>query len=99
MTTELVRNVSDTARWVATYRARESVRRDALFHDPFADRLAGSRGHAIAAKASGHSAWAITTRTKLLDDLVATAVAEGADCVLNLAAGFDTRPYRLNLPQ
>jgi methyltransferase (TIGR00027 family) len=99
MTTELVRNVSDTARWVATYRARESVRPDALFHDPFADRLAGSRGRAIAAVASNHTAWAITTRTKLLDDLVTTSVAEGADCVLNLAAGFDTRPYRLSLPQ
>ncbi len=98
MVAELVRHVSDTARWVATYRARESVRKAALFHDPFAERLAGARGPAIAAVASPHTAWAVTTRTKLLDDLVLTSVAEGADCVLNLAAGFDTRPYRLALP-
>src|SRR5262249_23119204 len=33
-------NVSDTARWVAVYRAMESARPDALFHDPYAERLA-----------------------------------------------------------
>ena len=33
-----------TARWVAVYRARESQRPDAVFHDPFAERLAGDRG-------------------------------------------------------
>jgi methyltransferase (TIGR00027 family) len=26
------------------------------------------------------------------------AIANGCDCVVNLAAGFDTRPYRLDLP-
>jgi O-methyltransferase involved in polyketide biosynthesis len=34
MSEPLVRNVSDTARWVAAYRARESARSDALFKDP-----------------------------------------------------------------
>ncbi|PYR34550.1 MAG: hypothetical protein DMF89_01650 [Acidobacteria bacterium] len=29
-----VRNVSDTARWIATCRARESARKDAHFRDP-----------------------------------------------------------------
>jgi methyltransferase (TIGR00027 family) len=96
---ELVRNVSDTARWVATYRARESARRNALFSDPLADRLAGDRGPAIAAVASRHSEWAIITRTKLIDDIVQGLVADGADAILNLAAGFDTRPYRIPLPE
>ena len=50
-----IRNVSDTARWVAIYRAMESERPDALFHDPFARRLGGERGEAIA-KAMGGSA-------------------------------------------
>ncbi len=98
MTGELVRNVSDTARWVATYRARESERRDALFHDPLAARLAGDRGAAIAAQASPHSAWSLVARTKLIDDLVLRVSAEGCDRLLDLAAGFDTRPYRLPLP-
>jgi methyltransferase (TIGR00027 family) len=98
MGTELVRNVSDTAHWVASYRARESARRDALFHDPLAARLAGERGEAIANRASPHSAWSLITRTKVVDDLVLATVADGCDRLLDLAAGFDTRPYRLLLP-
>ena len=43
-----VRNISDTARWVAYFRARETQRPDALFRDPFAERLAGERGFEIA---------------------------------------------------
>ena len=94
-----IRNVSDTARWVAAYRALESARKDAIFRDHLADRLAGERGRAIAQLASVHNQWALITRTRVIDDLVAKAVSEGTDCVLNLAAGFDTRPYRLTLPQ
>jgi methyltransferase (TIGR00027 family) len=96
--TELVRNVSDTARWVATYRARESSRKNALFHDPLAERLSGERGRAIARAASRHSEWALVTRTKVIDDYVLASVAEGSDVIMNLACGFDTRPYRLPLP-
>lgn len=94
---ELVRNVSDTARWVASYRAQESARSDALFSDPLAEKLAGERGRAIAGSSIRHAAWALVTRTKLIDDLVATVLRNGTDRVLNLAAGFDTRPYRLPL--
>ena len=49
----LIRNVSDTARWVAYYRAVESERPDALFHDPFARRLAGDFGEAVSRQATG----------------------------------------------
>jgi methyltransferase (TIGR00027 family) len=96
----LIANVSDTARWVAVYRAQESARPDALFKDPFAERLAGERGGAIAAVAPRQmrSGWPLIMRTKLMDDLIGVSIAEGCDCVLNLAAGFDTRPYRLALP-
>jgi methyltransferase (TIGR00027 family) len=96
----LVTNVSDTARWVAQYRAIESARGDALFRDHLAARLAGPRGRAIVAAAPQtlRSGWSVVARTKLIDDLVATAVADGCDCVINLAAGLDTRPYRLPLP-
>ncbi|MEU7220207.1 class I SAM-dependent methyltransferase [Nocardia iowensis] len=95
-----ISNVSDTARWVAAYRARESARPDALFSDPLADRLAGPRGHSIidAAPRLMRSGWPVVTRTRLIDDLVAKAIGEGCDRILNLAAGLDTRPYRLALP-
>jgi len=100
MAEPLVSNVSDTARWVAVYRALESARPDALFSDPFADRLAGERGRAIAAHAPRQirTGWPMVVRTKLMDDLVLASVRDGCDCVLNLAAGLDTRPYRLALP-
>lgn len=96
----LISNVSDTARWMAAERAVESVRPDALFIDPFANRLAGDRGRAIAATAPRltRNGWPSVIRTKLIDDLVAESVKRGCERVLNLAAGFDTRPYRLELP-
>jgi methyltransferase (TIGR00027 family) len=97
----IVSHVSDTARWIAVYRARETERPDALFRDPLAARLAGERGEAIAAATprAAATAWSAVTRTRLIDDLVMDSVAQGCDCVLNLAAGFDTRPYRLALPR
>jgi methyltransferase (TIGR00027 family) len=96
----VVSNVSDTARWVAVYRAWESARKDALFHDPFAERLAGEQGKAIAALVprAARNGWPMVARTKLIDDLVLASIREGCDRVLNLAAGLDTRPYRLELP-
>ena len=96
----LISNVSDTARWMAAYRAAESTRRDALFNDPLAERLAGDRGRAIAAATPRltRNGWWWVTRTKLIDDLVAESVHNGCDRVLNLATGFDTRPYGLDLP-
>jgi DNA invertase Pin-like site-specific DNA recombinase len=48
MTDTPIENVSDTAFWVAHYRALETKRPDALFHDPLADVLAGDHGHKIA---------------------------------------------------
>jgi methyltransferase (TIGR00027 family) len=96
----LISNVCDTARWMAAYRATESLRRDALFNDPFASRLADDHGRAIAAAAPRltRNGWWWVTRTKLIDDLVVESVQNGCSRILNLAAGFDTRPYRLDLP-
>ena len=96
-----VRNVSDTARWVAIYRAMESERRDAIFHDPYARRLGGERGERIVREMPrGRSmAWPMIVRTAVMDEIVMRCVGEGARTVLNLAAGLDARPYRLDLPR
>jgi methyltransferase (TIGR00027 family) len=100
MTQPVIAHINDTAHWVATYRALETARPDALFRDPLAERLSGERGRAIAAVAprQARNGWPVIVRTKLLDDLIMACVADGCDCVVNLAAGFDTRPYRLALP-
>lgn len=93
-----IRNVSDTARWAAFFRARESERKDALFRDPLAARLAGDRGVA-AARRMGSDDWAWVMRTYLFDEIISRCVAEGVDTVINLAAGMDARPYRMALPE
>ncbi|HEY0431346.1 MAG TPA: class I SAM-dependent methyltransferase [Pyrinomonadaceae bacterium] len=96
----LIRNISDTALLAAVYRARESERPDALFRDPFARRLAGERGEQIAKSLvfSEKHAWSWFTRTYLFDQLIDECLQQGCDLVVNLAAGLDARPYRLNLP-
>ncbi|MEP7056792.1 MAG: SAM-dependent methyltransferase [Caldimonas sp.] len=95
-----IRQVSDTALWVAMYRALESDRSDALFKDPFARRMAGERGAAIvrALPLGQAMAWAMAVRTAVIDELVLRAVARGATTVLNLGAGLDARAFRLALP-
>ncbi|HXM23683.1 MAG TPA: SAM-dependent methyltransferase [Terriglobales bacterium] len=95
-----VRNISDTARWVAYFRARETQRPDALFHDPYAKRLAGERGFQIAntlPEGNKHE-WAWVARTYLFDEFLRREIQDGADLVVNLAAGLDARPYRMRLP-
>jgi methyltransferase (TIGR00027 family) len=100
MTDPLIRDVSDTARWMAVYRARETARDDAAFRDPFAARLAGDRGVEIAAamRAAEEHSWSFIARTWLFDRFVTQAVNAGVDLVVNLAAGLDARPYRMALP-
>ncbi len=96
-----IRNVSDTALWAAHYRAVESARPDALFRDPYAERLAGERGRRIAAaeQKKNRADWAWAMRTVLFDELLRPELApeRGTDLVVNLAAGLDARPYCLDL--
>ncbi len=98
----LIRDISDTARWAAWCRAAEGDRQDPLFRDPLAGRLAGERGQAIEAamsKARGSTVNSIVVRTVAFDRLLLDRIgADGIDTVVNLAAGLDTRPYRLELP-
>jgi methyltransferase (TIGR00027 family) len=96
----LIRDISDTARWMAVYRARETERPDAVFRDPFARALAGERGEQIANAAvfGEENSWSFLARTYLFDRFVARQVKQGADLVVNLAAGLDTRPYRMEWP-
>ena len=96
-----IRHVTDTAIWVAHYRALESERPDALFRDPLAKLLVGDRGKAIAArmgKTSTYTQWSVVIRTVVIDRLLQNLVSGGVDTVINLGAGLDTRPYRLALP-
>ena len=96
----VIRNISDTARWVAMFRANETDRADAVFRDPFARVLAGERGAQIAAsmRRSARDEWPFVARTFLFDEFISREIAAGCDTVINLAAGLDARPYRMALP-
>ncbi len=76
----VIEHVSDTARWVALYRAMESERPDPLFHDPYARRLAGERGERILASMQRGRTWAwpMIVRTAVMDELILRAVARGS---------------------
>jgi len=94
-------HVSDTALWVATYRAEESKRDDALFHDSLAQVLVGEKGWRIARSMKGYSrytSWSVVIRTTIIDSYIRRLISEGVDTVVNLGAGLDTRPYRMDLP-
>lgn len=93
-------DITDTARWVALYRANETDRADSLFKDPLARKLAGDAGEALLNRLpwARRLGWVVVVRTALLDEMILAEVAKGIDCVVNLGAGLDTRPYRLDLP-
>src|SRR6478672_11211552 len=96
-----IEHISDTARWVAYYRAMETERPDAIFSDPYALRLAGLRGEEIVdqVKRGRSMAWAMIVRTQAFDEIIMECIDDrGADVVLNIAAGLDARPWRMNLP-
>lgn len=96
--------VATTSLYTAMLRARESARPDRLFSDPFADALAGPRGNEVLAwmeaRAPGVSeGQAVPIRTKFYDDTLEWILAQsGIDQLVFLAAGLDTRAFRLPLP-
>ncbi len=100
--TSSIQTVSDTAYWVAFYRAMESKREDALFRDPLAELLIGEHGKKVSnsMKSIGpYVYWSVTIRTCVIDGYIQKYAAQGYTTLINLGAGLDTRPYRLALPQ
>ncbi len=97
-----VQNVSDTAFWVASFRAAESQRKDAMFHDPFAEMLVAEHGEKISNSMSSiarSASWSVVMRTRLIDEMILRYVNQGYTTLVNLGAGLDTRAYRLALPE
>jgi methyltransferase (TIGR00027 family) len=87
-----------SAELIAGMRARES---GGLFEDPFAARIAGEHGAALAARFSKKSPQhgpMIAARTRHLDLQILEYVRNGGRDLVLLGAGYDMRPFRLNLP-
>ena len=90
-----------TAKMTAAARALESRRPDRLFDDPLAQALAGEDGfwwmeemRPPGAPAENPS---IGPRTWFFDELITRAAGDGLRQVILLAAGMDTRAFRLPL--
>jgi methyltransferase (TIGR00027 family) len=94
--------VAVTGLLVAALRAEESKREDRLFDDPFANTLAGSEGRDMLARyhASAHFGTVpiIEVRTRWYDEAIARATGEGIRQFVILAAGMDSRAYRIAWP-
>jgi len=89
--------IAATGLLVAAMRAEESVRADALFTDPFAERLAGDEGRKLLAEAAADTeqpSAPIVVRTRLFDEALLRVQDDVAQVVI-LAAGMDARSYRL----
>jgi methyltransferase (TIGR00027 family) len=87
-----------SAELIAGVRARES---GGLFEDPFAARIAGEHGVALAARFCGRSpqlGGMIAARTRHLDTQILDFIGGGGCDLVLLGAGYDMRPFRLSLP-
>ena len=93
-------NVGSTARWTAAVRGLESTREDRLLDDPWATSLAGKEGKEWIAQRTADSVLPIILRTRFFDDfLQRITLQERIGQVVLMAAGLDTRAFRLNWPE
>ncbi len=98
-------SLATSARWTAAQRAQETARPDRLFDDALASALAGDEGQAALQMSEAFNPGAAVTaayvavRTRFFDDFVAGMVDAGLRQVVLLAAGFDSRAFRLDLPE
>lgn len=88
-----------TARHTAAARAQESQRPDRLFNDRWAEQLAGREGKEWVEHQSIDSGISIIVRTRFFDDFLKRVMETfPIRQVVLLAAGLDTRAYRLPWP-
>ncbi|MDT4953735.1 MAG: hypothetical protein QOJ02_1873 [Acidobacteriota bacterium] len=95
--------VAKTSLLTAAIRAVETNRSEnegRLFIDPFAEVLAGSEGFSILeqVRAEVGTQPSIVLRTRYFDDRIMQGLAQGIRQIVILAAGMDTRAYRLSFP-
>jgi methyltransferase (TIGR00027 family) len=91
--------LASTAYWTAAVRAAETARADRLFNDPWAQALAGPQGKAWIADRTPDSVLPIALRTRYYDDFLERITFEHfIPQIVLVAAGLDTRAYRLSWP-
>jgi methyltransferase (TIGR00027 family) len=96
--------IGTTSLFVAALRARETLRSDRLFDDPYAARVLDAAG-VTGVSAPGDvtkfvelMADQVALRTRFLDDALLAAANDGRRQVVLVAAGMDSRAFRLLWP-
>jgi len=91
--------LGSTAYWTAAVRAMEHARPDRLINDPWAEALAGEVGAAWIAGRAPESVLPVLLRTRYFDDfLQRTSKENNIRQIVLVAAGLDTRAFRLDWP-
>lgn len=94
--------LASTACWIAAVRAQESARTNRLFHDPWAASLAGQEGQLWRERMTGgkeENEVGLVIRTRFFDDFLQRMTWEQQVLqVVIVAAGMDTRAFRLSWP-
>ena len=90
--------VSRTAVIIAQARATENAREDRLFADPYAQAFVDAVGWIQVAQAGRLNQGHFVLRTKFFDDYFLAAAASGCRQAVVVAAGLDTRAFRLEWP-
>lgn len=96
----MIKHVSDTDAWVAYYRALETERNDSIFKDKFAKVLLGERSIEFAkvqTNVNKWTNWTVVMRTVIIDKMIRDLISQGYTTFINLGAGLDSRPYRMQL--
>lgn len=97
---EQLQMLGSTARWTAAVRAQESARPDHLFNDPWASALAGAEGMGWISQRSPENVVSMVLRTRFFDDFLQDVVNNNnVRQIILMAAGLDTRAFRLSWPQ
>lgn len=92
--------LASTAGWTAAIRAEEYGREDRILSDPWAGVLAGAGGRDwLAGRTQSPGVRSIAIRSRFFDDFLQETLGGPAiRQVVLLAAGFDTRAFRLSWP-
>ncbi|MFD4828325.1 class I SAM-dependent methyltransferase [Streptomyces uncialis] len=95
-----MQTINSTAGWTAAARELENAREDRFLADPLTLCTEAERRqwHDVVVSVLGYSPPVVSVRARLGDEVVRAAAADGIRQVVSLAAGLESRVFRLDLP-
>ncbi|MFI1867307.1 class I SAM-dependent methyltransferase [Streptomyces jumonjinensis] len=95
-----MQSINSTAGWTAAARELETVRADRILEDPFTlcTDTERQQWQDVVVSVLGYSPPVVAIRARMGDEAVRMAVEDGIRQVVSLAAGLESRAFRLELP-